>query len=162
MVFPGTMKSWSIKSNDSSQDIIARFAIHASLHPEVSSEQSFNAADNAAPSSWSVKWPIICQYFGLKGEAPSEGSGPDPFKYVIDHREQWEALEKEHDLQTGRVGNERSYSGFPYFIMTMFNFDRQLDMSKMHKAWGKAVEETDAKGAWWTAFDRFRRAKIIP
>ncbi|GAQ08539.1 hypothetical protein ALT_5860 [Aspergillus lentulus] len=50
-VFSGTMKSWVIKSNDSSQDIIARFAIHARLHPEVSGGESFNTADNCLPSS---------------------------------------------------------------------------------------------------------------
>ncbi len=162
VVFPGTMQSWKIKSNDSSQDIIARFAIHASLHPEVSGGQSFNAADNAQSSSWSTKWPVICEYFGLKGVAPTNNSGPDPVQYTIDNRERWLQLEKRDGLQGGRVGNERSYSGFPYFIMTMFNFDRHLDMTKMHQAWGNAREETDAKGAWWTAFDRFRKAKIIP
>ena len=162
VVFPGTMQSWAIKCNDSSQDIISKFAIYASLHPEVSSGQSFNAADNAQTSSWSVKWPIICEYFGLKGVAPKNGSGPDPVKYTVDNRDRWVQLEKQHDLQPGRVGNDRSYGGFPYFIMTMFNFDRNLDMTKMHQAWGSATEETDAKGAWWTAFDRFRKARIIP
>lgn len=162
VVFPGTMQSWKIKSNDSSQDIVAKFAIFASLHPEISGGQSFNTADNAKSSSWSIKWPIICEYFGLKGVAPTNGSGPDPVQYTIDNREIWLQLEKKHELQSGRVGNERSYSGFPYFIMTMFNFDRHLDMNKMHRAWGNAKEETDAKGAWWTAFDRFRKAKIIP
>jgi len=45
-----------------------------------------------------------------------------------------------------------------------FNFDRQLDLSKQHKAWndGGKAEEVDSKTAWWTAFERFRRAKIIP
>jgi hypothetical protein len=64
---------------------------------------------------------------------------------------------------TGReVGNERSFGGFQYFIMTMFDFDRQLSLEKMHKAWGKDTEETNVKGAWWTAFERFRKAGIIP
>ena len=76
--------------------------------------------------------------------------------------DEWKKLEKEHGLQGGRAGNDRSYGGFPYFIMTMFNFDRHLDLTKQHKAWGDRMEETDAKGAWWTAFDRFRKAKIIP
>lgn len=60
------------------------------------------------------------------------------------------------------MGNERSFGGFQYFIMTMFNFDRDLDMSKVHSTWGKEKIETDAKGAWWVAFDRFREARIIP
>jgi hypothetical protein len=38
-VFPGTMESWFTESNDSSQDIIARFAIHASLHPKSAGEK---------------------------------------------------------------------------------------------------------------------------
>ncbi|CAG8978764.1 hypothetical protein HYALB_00012496, partial [Hymenoscyphus albidus] len=161
--FPGTEQSWKIKSNDSSQDIVARFTIHASLHPEISHEGRFNAADNAVPSSWSKKWPIICEYFGLKGTTPPVGSsGPQPGKYIADHLDEWKELEVRMGLQTGRVGNERSFGGFQYFIMTMFDFHRHLDMSESHNAWGDKKEETDVKGAWWTAFDRFRKARIIP
>ncbi|KAH7133400.1 hypothetical protein B0J13DRAFT_562310 [Dactylonectria estremocensis] len=161
--FPGTEESWKILSNDSSQDIVAKIAIHASLHPDKSSGQRYNAADNSKASSWSAKWPIICEYFGLKGVAPpAGGSGPQPTQYLADHTEEWKAVEKKHGLVTGRVGNERSFGGFPYFIMTMFNFDRHLDMSQTHEMWGDAKEEVDTKAAWWTAFDRFRKAKIIP
>ncbi|KAL3462630.1 hypothetical protein BJX64DRAFT_299393 [Aspergillus heterothallicus] len=163
VVFPGTAKSWNIKSNDSGQDIIARFAVHASLHPETTAGQRYNVADSAAWSTWSVKWPVICEYFGLKGVAPREGeSGPDPSAYVHEHRAEWFALEREHGLKSGRVGNDRSLSIVPQFLMGQFDFDRQLDMGKMHGAWGDKKEETDVRGAWWTAFDRFRRARIIP
>jgi hypothetical protein len=161
--FPGTEQSWVIKSNDSSQDLVAKFTIHASLSPDITHGERYNAADNAIPASWSLKWPIICEYFGLIGTPPPPGgSGPQPGKYIEDHLTQWKKLEQDSGLQTGRVGNERSYGGFQYFIMTMFNFDRDLDMSKMHDAWGASKEETDIKGAWYTAFDRFRKAKIIP
>lgn len=164
--FPGTEKSWKILSNDSSQDVIAKFCITAALHPEMcGSGQAYNVADSAAPSSWSVKWPVICEYFGLKGTPPPPGaSGPQPGAYLQEHLAQWKELEETHGLQTGRVGNDRSLAGFQYFIMTMFDFDRQLDLSKMQGDWGKGgkVEEADAKGAWWTAFDRFRAANIIP
>jgi len=161
--FPGTEKSWVIKSNDSCQDLVAKFAIYASLHPDITHGERYNTADNAVPSSWSKKWPIICEYFGLKGTPPpAGGSGPQPGKYIEDHLSDWKVLEKEKGLQTGRVGNERSFGGFQYFIMTMFDFDRDLDMSKVHKAWGSSKEETDVQGAWYTAFDRFRKAKIIP
>ena len=161
--FPGTEKSWKIKSNDSSQDIVAKFAIYVSLHPATTHGERYNVADNAIPGTWEKKWPIICEYFGLVGtQPPKGGSGPQPGKYIEDHLHQWKALETEKQLQTGRVGNERSFGGFQYFIMTMFDFDRDLDMSKMHKTWGLSKEETDVRGAWWTAFDRFRKAKIIP
>jgi hypothetical protein len=140
-------KELVIKSNDSSQDIVARFAIYASLHAEISHGQLYNASDNAIPGSWSQKWPIICEYFGLIGTAPPKGnSGPQPGKYIEEHLDEWKTLEKEKGLQMGRVGNERSFGGFQYFIMTMFDFDRQLSLEKMHKAWGKETEETDVKG----------------
>lgn len=161
--FPGTEVSWRNKSNDSSQDICAKVSIVASLRPEVSSEQRYNAADNEEPSSWSKKWPVICAYFGLEGTPPPEGgSGPDPAAYLAEHVGEWKVLEKKHGLADGRVGNDRSYGGFPYFIMTMLNFDRQMDLSKCHEMMGEYAENVDTKTAWYTAFDRFRRAKIIP
>ena len=120
--FPGTEKSWVIKSNDSSQDLVAKFSIYASLHPETTHHERYNAADNSIPSSWSKKWPIICEYFGLRGTPPpSGGSGPQPGKYIEDHLTEWKNLEQRNGLQTGRVGNERSFGGFQYFIMTMFD-----------------------------------------
>ncbi|KAF7369079.1 NAD(P)-binding Rossmann-fold containing protein [Mycena venus] len=162
--FPGTAQSWTILSSDSGQDIIAKFAIFASLHPEkCGGGQAFNIADNHEPSSWSQRWPVICEYFGLKGVAPPPGaSGPQPNDYIQAHLAHWKELEKEHGLQTGRVGNDRSSDILPYAVMTLFNFDRQMDLSKELNAWGAHAIETDPKGTWWTAFDRFRRAKIIP
>ena len=163
VVFPGTMKSWSAKSNDSSQDIIARFAIYASLKSDIPRGESFNAADSAQYSTWSAKWPIICRWFGLQGVAPDNGPGPDPPSFLRENREKWFELEKKHHLQTGRVaGNKRSFEGFPAFIMSMFDFDRQLDMGKTHACWGDRVEEATTEDAWYTAFDRFRKARIIP
>ncbi|KAJ2895273.1 hypothetical protein MKZ38_006738 [Zalerion maritima] len=163
VAFPGNEKSWVIKSNDSSQDICAKVSIWASLHPEKTSEQRYNAADSSVPSSWSKKWPIICEYFGLKGVAPPPGcSGPDPTEYLTNHVEEWKKLEAKHGLQSGRVGNNRSYGGFAHFIMSMFDFDRHLDMTKCHEMMGEAAEEIDSKTAWYTAFDRFKKAEIIP
>jgi hypothetical protein len=164
VTFPGNAKSWKILSNDSSQDILARFSIYASLNPTTCGQgQRFNVADNAKSSTWSAKWPIICDYFGLKGVGPPEsGSGPQPGDYVGEHVDEWKVMEKEKGLESGRVGNDRSFGGFPFFIMSMFDFDRDLDMTKVHKAWSDRKEEVDTKTAWYTAFDRFKKAKIIP
>ncbi|KAM5369319.1 hypothetical protein ACJZ2D_009038 [Fusarium nematophilum] len=161
--FPGNERSWQNLSNDSSQDIVAKVAIYASLHPERSGGQRFNAADNSTPSSWSKKWPIICEYFGLKGVGPAaDGSAPEPTQYVADNADKWKEMEKKYGLVTGRVGNGRNLGGFPMFIMDAFNFDRHLDMSKTHEMWGDATEEIGTAAAWYTAFDRFRKARIIP
>ncbi|KAF2093843.1 hypothetical protein NA57DRAFT_68893 [Rhizodiscina lignyota] len=162
--FPGTEISWTNLSNDSGQDLIARFSIYVSLHPETCGNgEAFNTCDSSKPTSWSTKWPTICEYFELKGTPPpAGGSGPQPPQYVAEHLSEWRELEKKHGLQAGRVGNERSFGGFPYFIMTMLNFDRQMDMTKTLKTWGEKAEEWDTKQTWYTAFDRFRKAKIIP
>ncbi|KAL4919161.1 hypothetical protein BDW62DRAFT_46140 [Aspergillus aurantiobrunneus] len=162
VVFPGNARSWAIKSNDSCQDTIGRFTIHASLHPETTAGQRYNVADNAQWSTWSVKWPIVCEYFGLRGVAPTDGPGPDPSAYIHENREKWFEMEREYGLKTGRVGNDRSLTMVPQFLMGMFDFDRQFDLTKMHQAWGSATEELDVQGAWHTAFDRFRAARIIP
>ncbi len=166
-VFPGTEVSWKNLSNDSSQDIIARFSIHCALNPDTCGQgQAFNVADHSKPTTWGQKWPVLCEFFGLKGTPPpAGGSGTAPGQYLSDHLAEWKKLEENRGLTTGRVGNDRSLGIFHYFIMTLLSFDRQLDLSKMHKAWnagdGKA-EEIDIKAAWWTSFERFREAKIIP
>lgn len=111
--FPGSQKSYEILCNDSSQDIVAKTAIIASLKPEKSGGQRYNAADNAQPSTWSKKWPIICKYFGLKGVPPPAGDvGPDPAGFLAENVDKWRDIEKKHGLVTGRVGNDRSFGGF--------------------------------------------------
>ncbi|KAF4969098.1 hypothetical protein FZEAL_10292 [Fusarium zealandicum] len=163
VLFPGNKRSWQNLSNDSSQDIVAKVAIYASLHPEQSGGQRFNAADSSKPSSWSEKWPVICEYFGLKGVGPAaDGSAPEPTQYLAEHADKWQEMERKYGLVTGRVGNGRSLGGFPMFIMDAFNFDRHVDMEKTHEMWGRATEEVGTKQAWYTAFDRFRKARIIP
>ncbi|KAI1264816.1 hypothetical protein F5Y18DRAFT_417396 [Xylariaceae sp. FL1019] len=161
VAFPGTELSWKALSNDSSQDIVAKASIIASLRPEKSAEQRYNTADDPAPSSWSQKWPIVCDYFGLKGVGPSP-SGPQPTEYCADHLDEWKAMEEKYGLKKGRVGNDRSFGGFPYLIMTLFDFDRNLDVSKVQDMMGDYKVEGDTKSVWYTAFDRFREAKIIP
>jgi hypothetical protein len=113
--FPGTATSWKILSNDSFQDLIAKFCIHAALNPKsCGNGERYNIADNKKPSTWSQKWPIITDFFG----PPEGGSGPQPGDFVQQHLAEWETLAKEHGLKGGRVGNDRSFGGFPYFIMT--------------------------------------------
>jgi hypothetical protein len=162
--FPGTEKSWSILSNDSPQDELAIFSIFASLHPETCGDgRRFNTAV-VKSSPWSEKWPVICDYFGLQGVAPPPGgSGPQPTQYLEENIDDWKKIEQEFKLQPGRVGNQRTYGGFPYFIMTMFDFDRQLDMTLLRETWGD--EERLAatfKDGWYRAFDRFKAVGIIP
>lgn len=163
VVFPGTMKSWHALSQDSSQDLIARFSIYASLHPEIGEGEGYNIADSAEPTTWEYKWPIVCEYFGLKGASPKEGSGPDPAAYIAENSDKWIATEEKYGLQKGHgQSNDRSLSIVPHFLMSSFDFDRQVDMTKTHQVWGVSKEEADVRKCWHTAFDRYKSAKIIP
>ena len=62
------------------------------------------------------------------------------------------------------MGNNRTFGGFQYFIMTMFNFDRHQDMSLMDNTWSEhtGVKSVGFQDAWYLAFDGFRKARIIP
>ncbi|KAE8853632.1 hypothetical protein PTNB73_02045 [Pyrenophora teres f. teres] len=155
--FPGTEKSWVNKYNESPQDMVAHFSIYASLHSEKTASQSFNVGGQE--DSWSGKWPVICDYFGLNGTGPEENS-PQPGAYIDAHKKEWQELEKKHNLKKGSVDSDITHPGFQYFIMTMFDFDRQMSMEASHKV--GYTEEIGTKETWTTAFDRMRKAKVIP
>jgi hypothetical protein len=70
--FPENEKSWVNNYNEYPQDMVAHFSIYASLHPEKTPGQSFNVGGQE--NTWSGKWPVICDYFGLKGTGPEENS----------------------------------------------------------------------------------------
>ena len=159
MPFPGTAKSWQILHNDASQDIVAKFAIYASLHGSKTGGRAFNVCDTSVPTSWSKKWPIICTFFGLVGTEPEEGS-PQPGAYIAEHRRRWDELAAKSGLRDGIVDNNISHPGFQYFIMTLLDFDRHQTVDAMREV--GFSEEIDTKEAWWTAFERFRKAKSTP
>jgi hypothetical protein len=71
-------------------------------------------------------------------------------------------METKYGLETGRVANDRSFPYLPIGILSMMKCDRQLDSTKTPAAWGKATEELDVKQSWYTPFDRFWKANIIP
>lgn len=107
--FPGNEKSWVNKYNESPQDMVAHFSIYASLHPEKTASQSFNVGGQE--DNWKGKWPVICEYFGLKGTGPEENS-PQPGAYIAAHRKEWDELEKKHNLKTGSVDSDITHPGF--------------------------------------------------
>lgn len=70
-VFPGSEPAWKALDSDSSQGIVARFHIFASLHPDKVSGQRFNISDEETVS-WETLWPAACEYFNLKGVGPRD------------------------------------------------------------------------------------------
>lgn len=158
--FPGNDKSWTILSNDSSQDIVARFSIYAALRPEKAGQgRAFNVADRAKPSSWSVKWPIICSFFGLKGVGPTADS-PQPGPYIQEHRDKWIQLAQTHQLRLETLENELANPKFQFYIMSLFTFDRVMSLEAMYET--GFSETADEQASWFCAFERFRKGKLIP
>ncbi|KAL5442454.1 hypothetical protein PMIN06_008999 [Paraphaeosphaeria minitans] len=155
--FPGTAKSWVNKYNESPQDMVAHFSIYASLHPEATASQSFNVGGEE--DSWEGKWPVLCDYFGLEGTGP-EDNVPQPGAYIAAHRREWDGLEQRAGLKRGCVDSDITHPGFQYYIMNMFDFDRQMSMEASRKVGYK--EEMTTSETWTVAFDRMRRAKVIP
>ncbi|KXH42155.1 F-box domain-containing protein [Colletotrichum simmondsii] len=159
--FPGNEKCWSNLSHESNQDILAKICIYASLHPNVTHKQKYNAGDNFQPSFWRYRWPIICEYFGLKGTPPlPDRQAPQPEHYLVKHVEEWKETEKKHGLVGGHIINDRTFIepthgvGMIYGLTNMLGFDRQLDMTQCHEMWDSSKEEIDTKCSWHTVFDR--------
>lgn len=158
--FPGTMKSWKAKSNEAGSDMIARQTIYISLHKDTCGNgEAFNVASSSRWENWERKWPLLCQYFGLKGTPPTE----NPLEvrtYINEHIEDWKEIEKRYGLRSGIANSERILPGFEYFHLTQADFDRHYDMSKLAKV--GFAEEHVIMDTWGTTFNRMREAKIIP
>lgn len=69
----GTAANYRHTYTHSSQDIIAKSEIYLSVvKPEEANGEAFNTADHDTAASYVEKWPLIVDYFGLKGVGPVE------------------------------------------------------------------------------------------
>ena len=163
--FPGTAASWVTKSNDSSAEMIARQTIAVSLSAKYrgTKGESFNVADERTPRTWAMRWPDLCSYFGLKGVKAEHDNPIEVRAYIQEHIKEWEAMEAKYGLQTGYADHARIFPGFEYFLMSLFDQDREYDMGKMYGAKGAGfTEERDTTQAWGRVFEQMRAARILP
>jgi hypothetical protein len=144
--FPGTDASWVAMSHDSSADMIARQTLHVCFAPSTSKGQAFNVGDERPPHCWRDKWPVLCGLFGLRGVKRDEPEPVEVRRYIKDNCDTWRRMEAKYGLQTGQADNERVFPGFERFLLTMFDTDRQYDMSRMYDEAG-FTEERKAKEA---------------
>ncbi|KAJ6601319.1 hypothetical protein DFH09DRAFT_969944 [Mycena vulgaris] len=154
--YPGTEMGYNSKFNDASSEIIAKLAIWASLHPEkAGGGQLFNIADRGEPSAMRERWPALAAYFGLVGVGPPAPDAPailKPGEYATKHEDLLKAKCKKPNDVFGRSFLDR----YGYFL----TFDRQLSLEKI-----RAVgfdEELDPLASWLKAFERFKRAGMVP
>lgn len=64
--FPGSSEAWRALHTDTSQDILARFHIYASLHPTQTTERAFNVVDGPA-TTWEVSYMMKLWYQTSRG-----------------------------------------------------------------------------------------------
>lgn len=155
--FPGSQEAWEALHTDTSQDILARFHVHASLNPTETTERAFNVVDGPA-TTWKEVWPQICEYFGLKGTPPS--SSGEPFnvaKWMREHQSSWSDWIEKNKLRPGAL--EVTSFDFMHAI-TNIPFRRDYDASASRSV-GFTEERPHAEG-YKLAFDEMRRARIIP
>ncbi|KAL8645242.1 MAG: hypothetical protein Q9210_006822 [Variospora velana] len=158
--FPGTRKAYASLYNEASAATIAKCAIWAALHPDRTTRggQVFNIADRAEPGSMSERWPVLAEYFGLRGVAPAdedEGEGEEkvlkPGEFVEKHRHVLEAK----GVRRSAVFKGDFLDGYGYYL----DFDRQLSLEKVQRA--GFTEEVDPNESWVRAFEMFKVAGMI-
>jgi nucleoside-diphosphate-sugar epimerase len=154
--FPGGEQAWTALHTDTSHDILARFHIYASLHPDKTAKRAFNVADGAA-TTWKEVWPEICAYFGLKGVAPESDKVFNAQAWMEDHRSEWSNWVQKNGLREGAL------EGTTWKFMTDvigIPFRRDYDLSASRSV-GFTEERPHAEG-YRLCFEEMRRARIIP
>ncbi|KAF8249118.1 hypothetical protein K440DRAFT_654265 [Wilcoxina mikolae CBS 423.85] len=151
VAFPGTQKSWRNTHTDTSQDVLARFSIFASMRSEA--KGAYNIADGEK-TTWSYKWPKIAEWFGLEGVGPEEG-GEEPRVWWGRNRRVYEEMVKVEGLKERELEWE-----FVDVVMRVFDVDREYDLGKARRlGW---EEERLPELGWWRAFEMMREFGVIP
>ncbi|KAF2808145.1 uncharacterized protein BDZ99DRAFT_445317 [Mytilinidion resinicola] len=153
VAFPGTENAYNSLFNEASSSIIARLAIWASLHPEVSASQIINVADSAKAESMRDRWPKIASWFGLVGVGPASESSEAPLlpsQYAHRH----EKALKENGIGI-LIWKAEFLDSYGFYL----DFDRQMSLEKCRRAGFE--EEKDPNEGWFDAFEKFRGAGMI-
>lgn len=155
--FPGGTDAWEALHTDTSQDILARFHVHAALNPEATHERAFNVVDGEA-TTWKEVWPEICAYFGLKSQAPSwDGEAFDIAQWTEQYGSKWSEVAKKHNLKEG------AYDGTSFgFVKAVMGIPirRDYDASASRSVGFK--EARPHFEGYKVAFEEMKKARIIP
>lgn len=81
-----------------------------------------------------------------------------PSEFIAENRGKWDELVKTQSLSMNAA--ERYQAPFLDFVMVMFDFDRQYDLSKIRSV-GFDERKGTVKG-YTEAFDRLKRGGFIP
>ncbi|KAM5472799.1 hypothetical protein MauCBS54593_002511 [Microsporum audouinii] len=163
--FPGSFGTWKALSNDAGADMIAKASIHLSLHPDPSIKgEGFNVASSETPWSWEMKWPALCEWFGLVGGPPvdnekSKTSSPGPDRYIQSHEVEYKNMIQEYNLKAWDIVSP-SMDGSENWGLTKLNFDRQLDLQKLRST--GFVDDESPQDTWVGVLELMKKVRIIP
>lgn len=159
ITFPGTKANFTYTYTDSSQDVISKAEIYLSVvNPEAANGEAFNIADTAKPGPWSVKWPILAKYFGLRGTGPGEKGWEEIDVWWEEHQEEYKKMCAEYGLQHRQIP-EATWI-FVKAGLTLLDRNREMSLDKIRSV--GFTEENPVGHSHYTAFDRIAEAKIIP
>ncbi|KAI9040594.1 uncharacterized protein KD926_008161 [Aspergillus affinis] len=126
--------------------------------PESANKQAFNVAGTSDPGSWSRKWPILAEYFGLKGTAPQEDAWSELEIWWTGHQTDYLAMCHEYGLCARRIPPEcwaLVKAGF-----TLLDRNREMSLDKIR---GVGFTEKLAVGeGHCVVFDRLKETRFIP
>ncbi|OJJ08151.1 hypothetical protein ASPVEDRAFT_34326 [Aspergillus versicolor CBS 583.65] len=157
--FPGTQKNFVYTFTESSQDIITRAEIYLSVEkPEEANGEGFNIADTDTPGPWSVRWPILAQYFGLEGTAPEGDGWGEIDKWWAEHQGEYQKMCEEYGLRQ-RTVDEATWV-FVKAGFTLLDRNREMCLDKIRGL--GFTEELSIGQGHYLAFDRLAAERIIP
>ena len=161
VAFPGSYANYIHTYTASSQDIIARSELYLSIKKaDQAHEEAFNTADNAAPQSWALIWPTMCEYFELRGESasPKDKGWKDIDKWWFTHQDQYNKMCEEYGLRPREIP-EASWT----FLSAGFSLlcrNRELSLDKIRSV--GFTEEYPIGYGYFQVFERLTQDKIIP
>jgi nucleoside-diphosphate-sugar epimerase len=157
VVFPGSRKAYTAKHSDTSQDLVGRFTIHASLQGNATDGQIFNIADGV--TTWEEDWPKICALFSLRGVGPKAATMTSK-DWVMAHQDRWAGWVEKYGLKEGVL--EANDWDFIDFVMTV-ETDRHMDLQRARDVgFADEIQSSDVVKGYAVAFRRMREAKMIP
>ncbi|KAI1123326.1 hypothetical protein F5Y10DRAFT_252006 [Nemania abortiva] len=171
--FPGNAAGANSLFSPVSATKIARFMIHASVHPDAcGGGQLFNIADHETPCTYGEIWPRLASWFGLVGvgplvdlEAPIDslkvGELPDgarqltPGEYVAKHKDIFAQFGRRNAVDGGVGVGSQQLDSVGYWL----TFDRQLSLEKLKKTGFEGNK--DPVLGWFESFEMFRKVGLI-